>query len=53
MIALIALGGVSAVILVLWALCTARREPNLADWPDRRGHHEEIVTTAGRAATRA
>ena len=53
MIALIALGGMSAVILVFRALLTARKEPNLADWPDRRSHHEEIVTAAWRAATRA
>lgn len=52
MIALIALGGLSAATLVFWALSTARKEPNIADWPDRRGHHEEIVTTAGRADTR-
>ena len=53
MIVLIAMGGLSAAILVFWALSTARKEPNLTDWPDRSGHHEEIVTTAGRAATRA
>ncbi len=53
MIALIALGGISAVILVLWALVSAQREPDLGHLPDRRDHHEEIVTTAGRAAQRA
>jgi hypothetical protein len=52
MIAFVMLGGLSAVILVIWAILTACSEPNEIEWPDRRAHHEEIVRTAGSAAKR-
>lgn len=50
MIAMIALVGLAAAGLVFWALATAGREPNVADLPDRRTHHEVILSSAARSA---
>lgn len=53
MAVVLALSGIFVAALVFWALATANREPNVAEWPDRRAHHEGIVTSATRVAASA